>query len=159
MKLHSTTTMAETRVATANTLSKEATLMTHSASLPRQAVYLIRGIGCNQPVTIKATISSDCVLSGTAVPVTNRPRNRRGLLNRSSSVMPEQRDQQDDRQRHAKQPQQRTFGEIHGLSSSMTACLTPGGSCGSAVRERSRSDSFSFAKNESESRKSARSKS
>ena len=31
---HSTTTMADTKVAAVNTLSKEATLMTHSASYP-----------------------------------------------------------------------------------------------------------------------------
>jgi hypothetical protein len=36
-------------------------------------------------------------------------------------MMPKQRDQQDDRQRHAKQPQQRTSREIHDLSSSVTA--------------------------------------
>jgi hypothetical protein len=80
-------------------------------------------------------------------------------------VMPEQRDQQDDRQRHAQQPQQRTSREIHSLSSSMRWRCNAGRSerfrCGGefTVRKRSASDSFSFAKNESESRKLAREKS
>jgi hypothetical protein len=79
--------------------------------------------------------------------------------------MPEQRDQQDDRQRHAYEPQQCTSGEIHDVSSSMVASQRreAGGvpMVGIALfiannRKRSASDSFSFRKNESESRKSAR---
>ena len=48
--------------------------MTHSASLPHQAVYLIRGIGGNQPVISAATLSSGCRLPGTAVPGSKKPR-------------------------------------------------------------------------------------
>jgi len=35
--------------------------------------------------------------------------------------MPEQRDQQDDRQRHSDKPQQRTFGEVHRILLQVTA--------------------------------------
>jgi hypothetical protein len=62
---HSTTTIADTSVATANTLSKEATLILLSASQPHLAVYLIRGFCCNRAVTPEATMPAHCGLRGT----------------------------------------------------------------------------------------------
>lgn len=57
--------MADTSVATANTLSKEATLILLSASQPHLAVYLIRGFCGNRAVTTEATIPAHCGLRGT----------------------------------------------------------------------------------------------
>jgi hypothetical protein len=82
---------------------------------------LIRGIGGNPQAIAETTLSSTCALPGTAATVSKKTPPEAGPFVRSGSMMPKQRDQQDDRQRHAKQPQQRTSREIHDLSSSVTA--------------------------------------
>src|ERR1700743_2650201 len=97
--------------------------MTHSASLPTTS-GLVDSSNCGQST---GHTGSDVILrllfaGHSGFRAAERTRRAAKPFSRSrNSVVQEQRDQQDDRQRHAKQPQQRTSREVHGLSSSMMA--------------------------------------
>jgi len=132
---HSTTTAAETSVAAINTLSREATLIV-TLHFPAPGIGLVDSLKHRQSAAnIRAKVGRRLWFVGHrseppgALPGLKQKAPPNGAL---ASVMPEQRDQQDDRQRHAQQPQQGASGEIHDLSSFLEdGVLTPGGSGGS----------------------------
>jgi len=113
---HSTTTAAETSVAAINTLSREATLIV-TLHFPAPGIGLVDSLKHRQSAPhIRTKVGRRLWFVGHrseqpgALPGLTQKAPPNGAL---ASVMPEQRDQQDDRQRHAQQPQQCAFREVH----------------------------------------------